>query len=820
MGWSQAIIGFLLIYCCSCAVQKQTSATNVVNATYFVNGVPKDCDVGANSHVIGFYCADQKYLFFHKITEFLNGDLSTQSTVRMRDSYTTAKVHRGRGDYFVTSTLGLNSSWALTTIYSNVVLTQHWKMNDQMPLNFAFDDKLFINIARDVGTNIIYWHVGLLDISSTRTENKTLNEPVGIDLRVKDTSTYDGVLYYTFYVSDTSSYQLYKRDISSSFEYNGGFIYTSIGDNCGSVIEASTQLIAVSCPSSTDPTSSIITILKESDLSIIHTQASTSNTFSIGNKIQIVSFSEYHQIFYNSMKASTGTLGQISLVEILYNKRDSSDFKIKLTEEAISDDTYNTFGKYFSAFLNGVTNKFYVSSYLSDTTSTVAHEIEVASMCNYQQTYSSGTKQCQAVSAGSVALGFQATSATTCAGIDDTVAFNRLIGETLCDYGCSTTQFGKNCESCSTYMTRIGEAAPSGFSWDDSTANKCKLISDTTGDPYCTEYLHCSQCIYSGACEYTNYQCQSTSQNLDTTPPNIYSQCFTKGVKEHPILYCGASIIDTSSSTTFSPIPTNTNIPKGILCRYFLSADSSKTYTYTITAPASTTVSLEKKQGSTTSIVPSSRRALHGRDLSSTTTFTVSSADSVNILYLATASQTSSTLGISFSATTVTSGSGSGSGSSGDSGTGSSSNSEPSSNKDTDWLIILGASVLACCLVTIVCIIFLYCCLKKRHKKEHIKVTLNDSGFEEMQGATIDELPRFVREKLNNCREMQYREKNYVSTNRKCKICLDDFITGVSIRLIPKCGHIFHSDCLKTSLKLHHSCKREYKCPACLSQIV
>lgn len=149
----------------------------------------------------------------------------------MRDSYVSAKVHRGSGDYFITSTLGLNSSWVLTTIYSGNVLSQHWKMNDQMPLNFAFDDKLFVNIVRHVDTNDVIWHIGLLDVSSTRTENQTLAEPSGIALRVKDTSTYDGVLYYTYYISDTSSYQLYKRDVSSSFVYNGDLIYTSIGDN-------------------------------------------------------------------------------------------------------------------------------------------------------------------------------------------------------------------------------------------------------------------------------------------------------------------------------------------------------------------------------------------------------------------------------------------------------------------------------------------------------------------------------------------------------------------------------------------------------------
>lgn len=61
------------------AVYMDTMVTNQADSSYFVNGAPKDCQISASDQVVGVYCAEQKYLFFHKKDEFFNGDLSTQS---------------------------------------------------------------------------------------------------------------------------------------------------------------------------------------------------------------------------------------------------------------------------------------------------------------------------------------------------------------------------------------------------------------------------------------------------------------------------------------------------------------------------------------------------------------------------------------------------------------------------------------------------------------------------------------------------------------------------------------------------------------------
>ena len=66
-----------------------------------------------------------------------------------------------------------------------------------------------------------------------------------------------------------------------------------------------------------------------------------------------------------------------------------------------------------------------------------------------------------------IIIGGQDTSLIKCSDNDDSIEYNRWIGESVCDYGCAAKEFGKNCESCSAYMTRVGEQLPADSIWDD-----------------------------------------------------------------------------------------------------------------------------------------------------------------------------------------------------------------------------------------------------------------------------------------------------------------------------------------------------------------
>jgi hypothetical protein len=43
-----------------------------------------------------------------------------------------------------------------------------------------------------------------------------------------------------------------------------------------------------------------------------------------------------------------------------------------------------------------------------------------------------------------------------------------------------------------------------------------------------------------------------------------------------------------------------------------------------------------------------------------------------------------------------------------------------------------------------------------------------------------------------------------------CSICIDEFENGERIRLLPRCGHAFHTDCILPWL-----CERQGCCPLC-----
>mmetsp|Transcript_34506 Transcript_34506/g.34150 ORF Transcript_34506/g.34150 Transcript_34506/m.34150 type:complete len:169 (+) Transcript_34506:1625-2131(+) len=91
-------------------------------------------------------------------------------------------------------------------------------------------------------------------------------------------------------------------------------------------------------------------------------------------------------------------------------------------------------------------------------------------------------------------------------------------------------------------------------------------------------------------------------------------------------------------NSSYNVMPQNAAIPRGVLCRYKLTLDESITDTFTIETDSSSTISFQKvKDGSTTNVSKNTRRNLdeNGRNLITTTsTFTVNGADSVNVLYL------------------------------------------------------------------------------------------------------------------------------------------------------------------------------------------
>uniref|UniRef100_A0A803KPC2 RING-type E3 ubiquitin transferase n=1 Tax=Chenopodium quinoa TaxID=63459 RepID=A0A803KPC2_CHEQI len=48
--------------------------------------------------------------------------------------------------------------------------------------------------------------------------------------------------------------------------------------------------------------------------------------------------------------------------------------------------------------------------------------------------------------------------------------------------------------------------------------------------------------------------------------------------------------------------------------------------------------------------------------------------------------------------------------------------------------------------------------------------------------------------------------KSQMKTTGECAVCLGAFEEKEMVRLLPKCGHVFHADCVDTWLRMHVTC--------------
>ena len=62
----KATIILLLIWSITLCYVTNNYSTNQSGGSYFTNGNSNNCNVGVNGDLVGFYCPDQKYLFYYK----------------------------------------------------------------------------------------------------------------------------------------------------------------------------------------------------------------------------------------------------------------------------------------------------------------------------------------------------------------------------------------------------------------------------------------------------------------------------------------------------------------------------------------------------------------------------------------------------------------------------------------------------------------------------------------------------------------------------------------------------------------------------------
>lgn len=148
----------------------------------------------------------------------------------LKPDYGIAKLHKGSGEFFVTSTFSDDSNWAVTKVVDGEIKTVHWRAYGLTPLDFAFDDLLFVDYGIYTPNGKYYWGVGYLDMDRINVNFRETTEVKGLDIKFKEDYFY-GILWSTHYIESTGSYHLYRRDINPLFYIYNNVTYTSIGEN-------------------------------------------------------------------------------------------------------------------------------------------------------------------------------------------------------------------------------------------------------------------------------------------------------------------------------------------------------------------------------------------------------------------------------------------------------------------------------------------------------------------------------------------------------------------------------------------------------------
>ena len=206
-------------------------------------------------------------------------------------------------------------------------------------------------------------------------------------------------------------------------------------------------------------------------------------------------------------------------------------------------------------------------------------------------------------------------------------------------------------------MTRVGKTAPAGHSWFDDSRFTCYPVNDATGYEACDRIKTCSKCLYSRNCEYRNYQCTSATSSLTLKPDTVFTTCFTAGVTAHDFSLCGPSQINLSQYNQNTGVrPSGVSLPKYTLCRYEITYSTKITDTITLVADNNSDLVVKQiSNGVTTTLTPIRRVLSDGhRDLSTSTSYAVTNADSVSVYSVATSATSSSTFSVSTAKTYAT----------------------------------------------------------------------------------------------------------------------------------------------------------------------
>jgi hypothetical protein len=203
--------------------------------------------VALNSEFISFFCPSQYYLFYYWASDFLAGNLSDiyARNLSVTDiKYTT--FHRYTGKYIVTGPMDDSVHFIVGYKTSSNEIGSSFFGNEYFfPERLAFDQAIFLVIGRFFGSgDNYYWIIGVFHPTDD-VEEYYRYELMPNAIEMTETAENQTVrLLFTAKIDDN---YLFKEIVDIDFRVSL-FDFVSIGTNCGSVIRANDQIVAVSCP--------------------------------------------------------------------------------------------------------------------------------------------------------------------------------------------------------------------------------------------------------------------------------------------------------------------------------------------------------------------------------------------------------------------------------------------------------------------------------------------------------------------------------------------------------------------------------------------
>ena len=240
---------------------------------------------------------------------------------------------------------------------------------------------------------------------------------------------------------------------------------------------------------------------------------------------------------YNSY-SSTITNGTLSFVDILTDRHNANITTNIVRANEMADTAFINYGQYFDVDSDGMA---YVSAH-SDYNTTLVNPINTVRFCTHNQKYDSSTKTCSSTLPSSITFGLQDSTEVACASVNDSDTYKRSVAESVCNYGCSNSQFGKNCEPCSAYMQRLGfNFGMYQKYYYNSTSNTWSITDDPE---YWSKHTDCLDCFRVKGWVYLNSQWSKGTPFSGLFKPIDYISSCPKNTEWHNTTLCSSSKFD------------------------------------------------------------------------------------------------------------------------------------------------------------------------------------------------------------------------------------------------------------------------------------